>query len=406
MTKRNWGSFVGLGAAGLMLAGIAAPEAQGGVKVPIKDDAYLDLGFRLQHLSMMTQNDIDGDGQWDSSIHHQIRRGRLRVKAATNSWFSAFIQTEVAAGGTSGVDMRVIDAFIQMDLDPWARFFVGENMAPTNRQNLTSSGVLMAMDRPGVAYQSLNWGNRSRYRFTLADIPGSGAGVGSGDAPVRDVGITLFGAGKVGENASAKYYVGTYNGVHVATENSERITARGQVNFFDAEDGYYNSSTYLGKKKTVGIGASIDMMPNVAMAEDNSGDTVDYTCISADGFIEWPVGEHTLTAEVGLLMPDFGGDDYLQATGTGMYAQAGLLVKQVWQPWVEFESFSSDDEDNVGNYSAIRIGGTRYFSGQNANVKLGVELTSSDNPLLVATDGSDGSEDSAMTVVLGFFTTW
>ncbi|MCA9755478.1 MAG: hypothetical protein KDA27_06730 [Candidatus Eisenbacteria bacterium] len=407
MTKRNWGSFVGLGAAGLMLAGIAAPEVHAGVKVPIKDDAYLDLGFRLQVLTMLTQNDIDGDGQWDNMINHRVRRGRLRVKAATNDWFSAFIQTEVAADGGSGVDMRVIDAFIQMNLDPWAQVFVGENMAPTNRQNLTSSGALMAIDRPGIAYHSLNWGNRSVYRYGTATLPGSASGVGSGDAPVRDVGITLFGAGKVGENANLKYYVGTYNGVHAASENSERITARAQLNFFDAEDGYYNSSTYLGKKKTAGIGASIDMMPNVAAVVDKNGEatTADFTCLSVDGFMEMPAGEHTVTAEVGIVMPDFG--DYFQnATGMGFYGQAGLLIQKVWQPWVAYEMFSSDDDNDAGNYSMIRIGGTRYFAGQNANIKVGVEILTSDNPILSASDGTDGNEDSALTGVIGFYTTW
>jgi len=407
MTKRNWGSFVGLGAAGLMLAGIAAPEAQAGAKLTIKDDAYIDLGFRLQHLTMLTQTDTDGDGAWDMMIHHRIRRGRLRVKAVTNSWFSAFIQTEVSGDGGSGYDMRVIDAFMQMNADPWAQFIVGENMAPANRQNLTSSGALMAIDRPGVVYHAVNWGNRSLYRFSTATMPGSSAGLSSGDAPVRDLGITLFGSGKVGENANLKYYLGTYNGVVASGENSERITARGQLNFFDAEGGYYNSSTYLGKKKTVGVGVSVDMMPKIANVTDSNGndDTADYFCIAADGFIEWPVGENTVTAELGLIMPDFG--DYFQnATGMGMYGQAGLLVQQVWQPWIEFEMFSSDADNDAGNYTSFRIGGTRYLAGQNANIKVGVEVTSADNPILTATDGSDGSEDSALTGIVGFYTTW
>ena len=414
MTKRYWGSVVGLGVAGLVLAGLAAPEAHAGAKLPIKDDAYIDLGFRLQHLTMLTQDDLDGDGKWDMMVHHRIRRARLRAKAVTNSWFSAFMQTEFAAdGGSTGADMRIIDAFFTMQADPWAQFIVGENMAPSSRQNLTSSAALLAVDRPGVAYHSVNWGNRSQYRFNTATMKDSKAGPSSGDTPVRDVGITLFGAGKVGENASMKYYVGTYNGVVASGENSERITARAQLNLFDAEDGYYNSSTYLGKKKTVGIGAGVDMMPKISSFTDDHGtptdptddttDMVDYMCISADGFIEWPVGENTITAEVGVLMPDFGSDYYQNATGMGMYGQAGLLVQKVWQPWVEFEMFSSDDKDNKGNYNAIRVGATRYLAGQSANIKVGVEIASADNPLIAA---GNNKEDSALTGVVGFFTNW
>ena len=309
MIKRM-GMKVAAATASVLLFGLGAvSSSQAGAKLTVNDDAYIDLGFRLQHLTMLTQTDSDGDGSWDSTIHHRLRRGRLRVKAVASPWFSAFIQTELGSGdGGSGQDMRVIDAFFTVKADRWAQFVVGQNMVPTNRQNVTSSGVLMAIDRPGTAYHNINWGNRSVYRFATSTVPGSRAGISSGDNAVRDVGVTLFGSGPVGEQTHLKYYVGTYNGVTAPGETSERIAARAQVNFFEAEGGYYNSSTYLGKKKTVALGASVDIQPKVVGYESGSGlgttmvSTIDYSSISADAFTEWPVGENTLTAEVGMTL--------------------------------------------------------------------------------------------------------
>lgn len=405
MTIRQWRWTMGAGAGAGLLLGLAAGTAEAGAKVTIKDDAYLDLGFRLNYVTMLTQSDIDGDGTWDTSLQHRVRRGRLRVKAVANPWFSAFVQTEVADDEVAaGVDMRLFDAYLTVVADPWAQFYIGQHIAPVSRQMLTGSNAHLAMDRPGITTHSPNWGNRSVYRFSTATLPGSSAGISTGEAPPRDVGITLFGAGAIGEQASLKYYLGTYNGVVAEGENSERITARAQVNFFEAEDGYSNSSTYLGTKKTVGLGASLDLMPKIANVEDENGadDTADYTGISADAFLEWPVGAQTLSAEVGIVLPDFG-DFFANATGTGIYGQAGLLVAQVWQPWAEFETFASDADDDRGSYNAFRLGITRYIAGQAANVKLGVEVLSAETPLIA--EGTE-SEDSALTAALGFFTTW
>ncbi|MCA9726674.1 MAG: hypothetical protein KC729_03260 [Candidatus Eisenbacteria bacterium] len=402
---RRFSSLLG----GLALVGWMATASMAGAKLEIKDGASIDLGFRVQHWTLLTQADTDGDGKWDTTVNHRIRRGRLRLNGVVNEQVSAFLQTDVTGIAGTGYDARVIDAYVLFKANPWFQLYFGENMVPANRQNITSSGALLAIDRPGTTYKSLTWGGRSTYAFTNNTFGPSDSGL-RGSVDVRDLGITVFGAGPINEKASFKYYAGTYNGVQAGLgSDNERFTARGQINFFDNESGYYNSACYLGKKKTVGIGASVDLQSEVgAVTKGTETDPqqvgFDYTYFSVDGFAEYPLGEHTLTVEVGAGVLDLGGKKK-SAEGTGIYAQGGLLVQKVWQPWLMYEMFSSDADGNVGNFNTIRAGLTRYLSGQNANIKVGVEIFNSDTPLTVDAEGKT-IEDSVVSAILALYTTY
>ena len=71
------------------------------------------------------------------------------------------------------------------------------------------------------------------------------------------MGVTLFGSGSLSDTSHLKYYLGFYDGIQASgsdkSDRNLRMTARAQLNLFDAEAGYYNLSTYLGKKKTLGF---------------------------------------------------------------------------------------------------------------------------------------------------------
>ena len=304
-------AFVGL----VMIA-----PAFAGAKLDIDGQSSIDFGFRVQALTIVQDEINDADGSVGKVVDWKVRRARLRVKGTINEYASAFIQTEIGdASGGSGQDMRVIDAFVTVQKDAWAQLIMGLNMAPANRENLTSSGAMLAIDRPGTCYKSLSWGGRVLRTFSNNTISGTNSGLAPG-VSVRDLGATLFGSGKVGDNASLKYYVGVYDGVNVDGtggtnyENTPHFGARAQMNFYDAEPGYYNSATYLGKKKTVGIGASFDAQSKVYVGGTTAApEDVDYTYFSVDGFTEWPAGQGSLTAEAGWSMLDFGDVDAFKA---------------------------------------------------------------------------------------------
>jgi len=394
----------------VLLMLLMAGSAWAGAKIQINDDAKIDLGFRLQTLYLNTDRDLDGDGSFEKVDDFLIRRARLRLGADINKDVSIFLQTEFAQDAGSGGDVRLIDAFIKYKLDKLATIIVGENMAPVTRQNLTSSGGLMAIDRPGISYKNLTWGTRALTTFSTATYGDSDAGL-RGDVDVRDLGVTLFGSTSFSDSSHLKYYLGVFNGIQKAGKDSERFAGRIQYNIFDAEPGYYGLSTYLGKKKTIGIGAAFDTQSDVA-DDLATGTTVDYSMVTGDVFAEIPVGSGTLTAEGAYITLDLddavqldaigdGSDvrDANQSQGDGYYIQAGYLSNK-WQPWIEFENWDADAASGKGSYDSSRAGLTYFMEGHNANIKIGYEVFNSD-----ALIGST-SEDEIQTVAVGFYITY
>lgn len=389
--------------AGVAAGLLASAPSWAGAKLKIDDESMIDLGFRVQSLMIQREVDLDGDGSWDDDTDFRVRRARLRAKLDVNQYISAFIQTEAAddEGGT-GSDMRVIDSWINLKYNNWLQLQSGQTMAPSSRQTTTSSGAMMTIDRPGINTKNLTWGTRSTYRFATSTLSQTDAGL-RGDNAVRDVGAVLWGTGSFSDTMHLKYYAGMFDGVQDADtdDNNLRFTGRVQFNMFDAEPGYYNLSTYLGGKKTLGFGASYDMQDEVAN-NTLSGGTADYEFWSVDAFMDWPLGPGSLTVEAAYsdLDLDRFDEEAAQAQGNGWYVQAGYYINK-WQPWVEYEEWDGDAfSGDFGNYSQYRVGVSYFFKGHNANVKLGYEYTDPDENF------SGTTEDDTNTIVLGFYTTY
>ncbi|MFO7609669.1 MAG: hypothetical protein R6X35_10815, partial [Candidatus Krumholzibacteriia bacterium] len=176
--------------------------------------------------------------------------------------------------------------------------------------------------------------------------------------------------------------------------------------------GYYNSSTYLGKKKTLGIGFSYDMQDEatwVAGDDPLTYGSTSYALMSADMFLELPsAAGNSLTAEFGWNSLDLDDDpSFMAAQGSGFYGQAGYYLASGFQPWVMYEMWGSDADENgagqtPGDFTTLRAGVTYYFEGHNANVKLGFESFSPDVPMMAGAE----EIDSINTITLGFFTTY
>jgi hypothetical protein len=63
-----------------------------------------------------------------------------------------------------------------------------------------------------------------------------------------------------------------------------------------------------------------------------------------------------------------------ETEGQGFYVQTGYYLKNLnFQPWALYESWYSDASDDVGSWSAWRVGLSYFFKGHNANVKVGFE---------------------------------
>jgi hypothetical protein len=385
----------------------AASSAHAGAKFKIGDDGELHLGMRVQAQYLITDDNIDGvsSNGFEDVDDFRIRRARFRLAANVTKWVSAFLQSDSA----DGVDHKIIDAFVKLKLDPWFNVIMGENMhAGSSRQNLTSSGGLMAIDRPGLANKNLTWTLATRARFNGSGFNGPSA-LGSIKNAVRDTGVVLFGSGAVGEGVGLRYWLGYADGVQApgTKDDDPRVGARVAVNFGDPEPGYYGLSTYLGKKQTISIGAFVDQQDNVGGSGAVPTSLYDYSSYGFDLFAEQPLGDGAVTFEAGYVDVDL--DDKEKATeGNGWFAQAGYFINN-WQPWIAFEQWDSDADStshpgapDTGSIDAFKVGLTYFIKGHNANVKVGYESYNSDEDII----GAPANEDSIDTILVGFYMTY
>ncbi|MGI9321517.1 MAG: hypothetical protein ACR2O5_08910 [Thiogranum sp.] len=378
---------------------------QAGVKIKDeKSGTVVDLGGRLQYLTLFN------DGSFDNDVEYKVRRARIRLGITPHPWWKMFLQTEFSNDSVnSGGDVRLIDAFITFKPRDWFQLVGGERMAPASRQNLTSSGALMTVDRPGSNNYTLTWGLRGQTQFNNSAISGTRGG-SVGDVSVRDLGVTLFGSTSTSDKLHFKYYAGASDGSTARTSDEERFTLRAQVNYGDAEPGYFGLSTYLGKKQTLAFGAAYDTQSDFA-ADSVTGESVDYEYWTVDAFAEQPIGPGTVTFEAAYSDLDLddtqnplgnsigdplsGGVNADQTQGNGYYAQAGYYINK-WQPWFLYEDWDADGNNDAGDWSAYRVGLSYFFAGHNANVKVGYENTDNKTP----------GQNDIQTFVLGAYITF
>jgi len=267
-------------------------------------------------------------------------------------------------------------------------------MAPAGREHLTTSDAMMAIDRPGITGYNLTWGLNGGAVFNTAAFEDGDLDL-EGDANIRDIGATLFGSTSFNEFVHAKYYVGAYNGIQFRNndEDKERVTARVQLNLFEPEPGYYNLSTYLGEKKTIAIGASIDHQQRIAR-DTVTDNNINYIWYSIDAFADIPVGPGSTTFEAGYSNLDLEDSTSLrdsasgppknakETEGKGLYVQTGYYLENLnLQPWALFERWDSDASDDIGSWSAWRVGLSYFFKGHKANVKVGFEQFRADEKI-------------------------
>jgi len=366
-----------------------------GVELQIDQDSNLELGFRLQ-TQFLSSTNSQADAENEHEEKFLLRRARIRLGGSVTKWVNFFIQvgSDSEEDGSVG-DAKVIDGFINLHLLEQAQIIMGEHMAPAGRQHLTSSAAMLAIDRPGITNYNLTWGLNGGAVFNTAIFDDGNLDL-SGDGNVnRDIGVTLFGSTSFTETIHAKYYVGGYTGIQFMNnaEDKERVTGRVQLNFFEPEPGYYNLSTYLGEKKTVAIGASIDHQQRIAR-DTAKDDNINYIWYSIDAFADIPVGPGSTTFEAGYSNLDLedstsfrdsasGSPKNAKETeGDGFYVQSGYYLENLnLQPWVLFERWYSDASDDVGSWSAWRVGVSYFIKGHNANIKMGFEQFRADEKI-------------------------
>jgi len=240
---------------------------------------------------------IGDEAHKGSSSNLFIRRTRLLVGGTLFKNFEYFFDTDApnlfkgdtnvnaaavapanpnGSGAKGGNTMIVQDIFgTWKAVDDAFKIDIGYMLTPGAHNALQGAGTLY-----GVDY------------FSNTFIHNTLLNTGTGVNPAgRDVGLQF--RGLVLDN-HLEYRVGIFQGKRnagsadqVAGQNMFRLAGRVQVNFLDAETGFFYAGTYLGKKKIASLGAAFDIQD-------------DYKHWALDGFVDLPLGPGALTAQVNL----------------------------------------------------------------------------------------------------------
>lgn len=264
-----------------------------------------------------------------------VRRNRLSFIGAANDVFGAVVQLELNGGQRLGdlavsdqrrkFELVLLDAYATADPTDFLRVRIGKTKHVLTREVQEGCFDPLSMDRSP---------------FILGPFSGH-----SPEKTTRDVGLMLW--GNVYEN-TFQYRLAAMQGNRFgATPDGIgfRYTGRVHATFFDREAGVVYKGTYLGKKRTLTLGAGYELQPNAVYASGTTGAET-YRAYSYDVFYEHPTRFGTFTASGAYLKADFGEAairgvaDAQGVSGerNGFYWKAGYMLGPVqvfgrWERW-------------------------------------------------------------------------
>jgi len=146
------------------------------------------------------------------------------------------------------------------------------------------------------------------------------------------------------------------SGTEVASRNFFRATGRVQINFLDAEPGFFYAGTYLGAKRIASIGGSADIQNN-------------YKYFNGDAFVDLPAGPGVLTAQVNYA--HWNGDGFVALPKEwAIMGEAGYNFSTIVSPLVRAEYLVATAANGDQTKTARYGGGVNWWTfGHNANLK-------------------------------------
>ena len=230
-----------------LMVGVSAPVfAQDGPSVTVG------AGLRTSFVHTQNEDGDDEDGPDTSFDNFNVGNARLYVNGTVTKNIKLTFNTDYDSATN---EVRLLDAVGQISFSPKANIWMGRFLPPSDRPNLygpfyahswnvftdgiqDSYPMIYQGRLNGVAY----WGE-----FGKAHVS-----AGIFDGPSADF---------LGGNA------GNYGG----DSNDPIVAARFQYDFWDAESGYYQNSTYYGDKNVLAIGVA-----GQAQGEEHTAWSVDF----------------------------------------------------------------------------------------------------------------------------------
>jgi hypothetical protein len=297
-----------------------------------------------------------------------LRRTRILVGGTLYGVFDYFLDTDFANLGVGtpssttdamGVTtymntksipgMNIQDAFATYH--PFGDVFkvdAGYMLPPIAHNGLQGAGTLYSVDY---------------YTYTFRSETNNPNAFNNSANPVgRDLGVQLRGLLLGGH---LEYRAGLFQGLRqpqtatdVASHNFFRFVGRLQINLLDPETGFFYAGTYLGTKRIVSLGGSVDIQDS-------------YRYFAGDVFVDYPVGPglFTLQANVG----HWDGNTFITVlpSQTAVMSEVGFLFGQLaLAPIFRFDYIKiSPDAAASTNTHRIGAGLSLFTWGHNSNLK-------------------------------------
>ena len=331
--------------AGIMAASlVAAASVYAGATIKLSDSKWISIGAGMR--TSFETKDKGAPNNTDDSREAELESIRLYVNGQIHKNIKFTFNTERKSDG----DIRVIDGIAQFKFSNIFNFWMGRFLPPSDRSNLSGS------------YNITTW------EFPLVQkYPALAVG--------RDDGFAIWGQT---DNKKFKYQAGFFQGRDGDSNQKDNLLFAWRVsyNFWDPEPGYYNNSTYHGKKNILAIGlVQMTQSDGVGIAATPG----DFTGTSIDFLFEKKLKNGgALTVEAAHYDYDLNNvaDDPVRPVplkqGDGQFVLAAYLFPKKsglgrFQPHIRYQKF---DEDNVGETERTDIGVNYIIDGHSARVSL------------------------------------
>lgn len=321
-------------------------SAHAGGTISFGEDKSISAGFgMLAGYSSVENAAADGDRSNDFSLDS----ARLYLSGSFNKYIKGMLNTEKS----NGESWEIIDANVQLQMTPEIAIWAGRFLSPSDRANM--AGPYYSM---GGGY----WSNiASRYGW-------NGGIIG------RDEGVAIVGSAmdnKIGYSFGAfeGANIFRFSGVNAQSQTSTAAktlkagdnlmyAGRVQVDFWDAEPGYYGTGNYFGAADILAIGIAGRQKSDGAISTTKVGD---YSAYSIDFLMEKKnVGPGTVSVEAAYYDYDTS-DVFLGEQGNAYSVGAAYLFNEQvgwgkFMPFARYQTFTPDTNIDVEKYEI----GTNY----------------------------------------------
>lgn len=322
---------------------LPAMGANAGATISFGEDKSISVGFGMI-AGYESVEDGAANGN-DRSNDFSLNSARLYVSGSLNKYIKGMLNTEKS----DGQSWEVIDANVQLQITPEIAIWAGRFLSPSDRANM--AGPYYSM---GGGY----WANiASRYGWN-GGIIGRDEGVALVGSAMEDKIGYSFGVFE-GDN------IFRFSGVNALSEKSgdkDKLMYAGrlQVDFWDAEPGYYGTGNYFGAKDILAVGLAGRQKTDGAVSTTDVGD---YSSYSVDFLMEKKgVGPGTLSAEAAYY--DYDTDDvFLSEQGKAYSAGVAYLFNAPvgWGKFMPFARYQKFDSDAAVNSETKKYEvGTNY----------------------------------------------